>query len=300
MMEADTTTAPPPASLAIEPGLEPRQESLAFRTVIEPASARFSLNFRELWRYRDLLQLLVWRDISAQYRQSLVGFGWALFKPLFSLAVFVFAFGFVAGVTVQGLPYSVFCLSGMVLWSYFGNSLTLSSLSVVANGPLLTKVYFPRLILPLTGLLSSLIEFAIQLVVLFLLMAFYRLWPGWGVLLLPVLVLGCMASTLSVSLWLTALNVRFRDVGHVVPYFVQMGMFLTPILYPLSRFPVKLQVLASLNPMTGVVETFRWALLGMAAPDWGLVSLSFLAVALLLGSGLVFFRRVEKTFADVI
>ena len=162
------------------------------QTIIEPTAPLFRLNVNELWRYRDLLQLMIWRDISAQYRQSLVGFGWALFKPLFSLATMVFAFGYVAGMRVDGAPYSVFCLSGMVLWSYFSNSLTLSTASVVINANLLTKVYFPRLILPLTSLLSGLVEFSIQFVVLLILMAYYHIWPSWGLLLLPLLILGCM------------------------------------------------------------------------------------------------------------
>jgi homopolymeric O-antigen transport system permease protein len=270
------------------------------QTVIEPSAPLFRLNLHELWRYRDLLQLLVWRDLSSQYRQSVVGFGWALFKPIFSLAIFVFVFGYVAGISVEGLPYSVFCLSGMVLWSYFATSLTLSTASVVTNGGLLSKVYFPRLILPLTSLLSGLVEFAIQLAVLFVLMAYFQIWPGWGLLLLPFLILACMASVLSVSLWLTALNVRFRDVGQIVPYFVQMGMWLTPIVYPLSKLPARIRPFAALNPMAGIIEMFRWAILGTSAPDWTSIGVSFAVVALLLVSGLYYFRRVEKTFADVI
>jgi lipopolysaccharide transport system permease protein len=270
------------------------------RIVIEAIDSSLSLNLPELWRYRDLLQMLVWRDITAQYRQSIVGYGWALFKPLFSLAIFVFVFGFVAGIQVEGLPYSVFCLSGMVLWSYFASCLTSSTASVVAGGGLLSKVYFPRLILPLTSLLSGLVDFAIQLPILFILMAYYRIWPGWGALLLPVFVLGCMISVLSVSLWLTALNVRFRDVGHAVPYFIQMGMWLTPIVYPLSRLPAQLRPLAALNPIAGIIETFRWAVLGMSAPDWTSVAISFAMVLVLLVSGLYYFRRVERSFADII
>ena len=270
------------------------------QTIIEPTAPLFRLNLRELWRYRDLLQLMVWRDLSSQYRQSLVGIGWALFKPLFSLAIFVFVFGYVAKLEVEGPPYSVFCLSGMVLWSYFSSSLGLSTVSVVSNGNLLTKVYFPRLLLPLTGLLSALVELAIQLVVLFLLMAWYQIWPGWGVLLLPPLIVGCMAAVLSVSLWLTALNVRFRDVGQIVPYFLQMGMWLTPIVYPLTKLPKSIRPIAALNPMAGIIEMFRWAILGMDVPDWTSISISFSVVAVLLITGLYYFRRVEKTFADVI
>lgn len=274
----------------------------ALRTVIEPITAGIHLNLLELWRYRDLLQLLVWRDVTAHYRQSIVGFGWALFKPIFALAIFVFVFGRMMEMekVTAPVPYSLFCLSGLVLWSYFSNSLMLSSSSVVANSNLLTKVYFPRLVLPLTGVVSSLVDLSIQLVVLFLFMAYQSFWPGWGVVLLPILVLACMLSTLSVSLWLTALNVRFRDVGHVVPYFVQMGIFLTPVIYPIERISPKLQFLAALNPMSGVIEIFRWALFGTQAPNLQLIALSFSIVALLFVTGLYYFRRVEKTFADVI
>lgn len=271
-----------------------------FQTVLGAKPPSFSVNIRELWRYRDLLQQLVWRDISALYRQSIIGIGWALFKPIFALIVFVFVFGSVVGIQIDNLPYSVFCLSGMVLWSYFATGLMQSTASVVANSNLLTKVYFPRLILPLTSLFSGMVELAIQLLVLFLLMAYYQIWPGWGLLLLPLIIAGCMASVLSASLWLTALNVKFRDVGHAVPFLVQMGMWLTPVVYPLSRVPAAVRPLAALNPMSGIIEAFRWAVLGSAAPDWTLVAISFAVVVSLLLSGLYYFRRVEKTFADVI
>jgi lipopolysaccharide transport system permease protein len=288
------------SSLAVAETARSEGSHRMIRKVLDGSPAGFGLKFRELWRYRDLLQLLVWRDVSSVYRQSIVGFGWALFKPIFSLLVFIFVFNYVAGVKVEGMPYSVFCLSGMVLWSYFASGLIQSTASVVHNGGLLTKVYFPRLILPLTSLFSGLVEFGVQLVLLFLLMAYFRIWPGWGLLLLPLLILGCMASVLSVSLWLTALNVRFRDVGYAVPFLVQMGMWLTPIVYPLSRVPAAVRPLTSLNPMSGIIETFRWAILGTTAPEWITVAGSFAVVLLLLSSGLYYFRRVEKTFADVI
>jgi lipopolysaccharide transport system permease protein len=270
------------------------------RTVIEPPAAFPSLNLRELWRYRDLLLLLVWRDISAQYRQSVLGFGWAVFRPLFTIAVYTTVFGVVARLPSEGLPYALFCLSGLVPWTYFANCLTGTSGSVVAQSGLLTKVYFPRLILPCASLLSNLVDFALQFLVLLALMGFYGMMPGWSLLFLPVIMLACMAAALSVGLWLTALNVRFRDVGHAVPFFVQMWMWLTPIVYPSSELPAPLRLPAALNPMYGVVETFRWALLDTAPPDWTMIAISFTVVALLMAGGLYYFRSVERTFADVI
>jgi lipopolysaccharide transport system permease protein len=277
-------------------------------TVIEPATGIVPLNLAELWRYRDLLLVLVWRDISANYRQSVVGFGWALFKPVFTLVVFSLILGRVANIQ-QGieLPYPLFCFAGLLPWMYFAACLQGASNSVVSGGYLVTKVYFPRLILPLTSAVSGLMDFAIQFVLFLgiILVMSWRGWYdgglGWGVLLAPVFVLLCMVVALSVGLWLTALNVKYRDVGQLVPFLIQMWMWLTPVAYPSSMVPEGWRLLYGLNPMTGVVETFRWALFPKAVPpDWGMVGVSMTVVAVLFVSGLYFFRSVERNFADIL
>ncbi len=277
-------------------------------TVIEPPTGWTGLNLRELWQYRDLLLLLVWRDISANYRQSIIGFGWALFKPIFSMVVFTLVFKEVANIDYQNtVPYPLFVLAGLLPWMYFSTSLAGSSQSVVGGSGLLTKVYFPRLILPLTSVLSGLLDFAIQFVLLFVVWAvlFVRNpnvpQPGWGLLLTPVFLVLCAAAALSVSLWLSALNARFRDIGHLVPYLLQMWMWLTPIVYQSSKLAgSRWRVVFWLNPMTGIIEGFRWSLFGEPQPDWGLMAVSFGVVLMLFVGGLFYFRRVERTFADVI
>jgi lipopolysaccharide transport system permease protein len=270
------------------------------RKVIEPPSGWPALNLGELWRYRDLLLLLIWRDISANYRQSVIGYGWALFKPVFSMVVFTLIFGKVANLPSDGLPYPLFCYGALLPWLYFSGCLTGSSNSVVQSSHLLTKVYFPRLILPLTSVASGLVDFAVQLVLLAGLMAWYRVVPGWGVLLVPVFVVLCVVTALSVGLWLTALNVKYRDIGHLVPFLAQMWLWLTPIVYPSRLVPEKWRLVFGLNPMTGVVDGFRWALLGSAAPDWRMMGVSLSVVLVLFVSGLYYFRKVERTFADLI
>jgi lipopolysaccharide transport system permease protein len=275
--------------------------------VIEPPAGLVGLNLAELWRYRDLLLVLVWRDISANYRQSLIGFGWAVFKPVFTLAVFTLVFGKIANLPSDNIPYPLFCFAGLIPWLYFATCLQGTSQSVVGSGYLVTKVYFPRLILPLTNVVSGLMDFGIQFVLFLGMVLWYRFvlnegpGLGWGVLLVPCLVAMCMLVALSVGLWLTALNVKYRDIGQLVPFLIQMWMWLTPVVYPSSMVPERLRLLFGLNPMTGVVETFRWALFpGAAAPDWSMVGISFAAVAALFVGGLFFFRKVERTFADIL
>jgi lipopolysaccharide transport system permease protein len=276
-------------------------------TVLEPAVGLARLDLTEVWRYRDLLFVLVWRDISANYRQSIIGFGWALFKPIFSLMVFTLIFGKVANMPSDGIAYPLFCFAGLLPWMYFATCLQGTSQSVVGGGYLVTKVYFPRLILPLTSAVSGLVDFSVQFVLFVGMILWYTIqgWHpdglGWGFLLVPVFLLLCMVVALSVGLWLTALNVKYRDVGQLVPFLIQMWMWLTPIVYPSTLVPARWRLLYGLNPMTGVVEGFRWALFPQAtAPDWGMVSLSLTVVAILFVGGLYFFRSVERTFADVL
>jgi lipopolysaccharide transport system permease protein len=272
--------------------------------IIEPPSGWPSPNLGEVWRYRDLLTILIWRDISANYRQSVIGYGWALFKTLTQTGVGTLVFGVLAEMrTTTEVPYALFCFVGLMPWMYFSSCLTGSSNSVVGSAYLLTKVYFPRLILPLTSLGSGLVDFAIQFALLLVLLPLFGRIPGLTIFLAPFFLLACMAAALSMGIWLTALNVKYRDIGHMVPFLAQLWMWLTPVLYPGRLLREKLGIwgwAAGLNPMTGVVEGFRWTVLGGDSPDWELMGVSFAVVLVLLVGGLYYFRHTERTFADLI
>ncbi|MFG0334363.1 MAG: ABC transporter permease [Maioricimonas sp. JB049] len=269
-------------------------------TVVEPPGRWVGLDLPELWRYRDLLKLMIWRDITARYRQSVAGISWAVIKPVTSMLIFSFVFGRVAGIQSDGGPYPLFVFSALLPWMYFSGVLGAVTNSVVSSGALLKKVYFPRLILPLTGVVTCLVEFLIQLVVLLLIMVWYRHVPGWQILAAPLFVLVAAVTALSVGLWLTALNVKYRDIGQAYPFAIQAWMWLSPVVYSSSAIPEHLRMLYGLNPMVGVIEGFRWSFLGTTVPDFRLMTASFAVVVLLLVSGLYFFRRTETTFADVI
>jgi lipopolysaccharide transport system permease protein len=260
-----------------------------------------------VWHYRDLLFLLIWRDISANYRQSVIGYGWALFKSVTQTAVGSLVFSVIAGMQGKpGIPYPLLIFVGLLPWMYFSSCLGGTSNSVVGSSALLTKVYFPRLILPLTSLGSGLVDFGIQFVILMIVLPFFVGMPGWTILLAPLFVIACMLTALSVGLWLTALNVKYRDIGQMVPFVTQLWMWLTPVYYLSENLRSKMGDwgwLLGLNPMAGVVEGFRWAMLGSAGiepPDWGMMAVSFTVVVVLFVSGLYYFRRLERTFADVI
>jgi lipopolysaccharide transport system permease protein len=276
--------------------------------IIEPPSGWPSLNLIEVWNYRDLLFMLIWRDISANYKQSVIGYGWALFKSVSQVAVGSLVFNIIAGMSGKpGIPYPLLIFVGLLPWIYFSGCLAGASNSVVSSSALLTKVYFPRLILPLTSLGSGLVDFAIQFALLMMVLPFFVGVPGWPILLAPLFVVACMLTALAVGLWCTALNVKYRDIGQMVPFVTQLWMWLTPVYYLSENLQDKMGDwgwLVGLNPMAGVVEGFRWAILGSAPginpPDWTMMAVSFSVVALLFVSGLYYFRRLERTFADVI
>lgn len=305
----DTAASPGGSSSQnASPGADPAPR---YVLVLEPPSGWPSPNLAEVWRSRDLLAILVWRDISANYRQSVIGYGWALFKSLTQTGVGTLIFGVLAGMQKDtDVPYPLFCFVGLLPWMYFSNCLTGSSNSLVGSANLLTKVYFPRLVLPLTSVCSGLVDFLIQFALLLIVLLFMgRL--GWTILLAPLFLVACAAAALSVGLWLTATNVKYRDIGQVVPFVAQLWLWLTPVLYPSKLIKDKLHErgwdvwawLAGLNPMAGVVEGFRWAVLGGDAPDSSTLSMmavSFGMVAFLLVGGLYYFRRTERTIADTI
>jgi len=268
--------------------------------VIRPYTSLFALDHKAIWEYRELLYFLVWRDLKVRYRQTVIGIGWVILQPLMTMVIFTAVFGNFAKIPSDGLPYPIFIFSALLPWNLFANSLNRGSTSVVGNAQLISKIYFPRLLLPLSGILSPVVDFAVAFVILIGMMIWYGTLPTWGILALPLFMLLAILTALAVGLWLSALNVRYRDVGHTIPFLVQLWMFASPVAYPVSLIPEKWRLLYSLNPMAGVIEGFRWALLGGESPDFGVIAVSAVMVFALLIPGIVYFRYTERTFADVI
>lgn len=264
------------------------------------ASHRLQLNLKDLWDYRELLYFLVWRDIKVRYKQTALGAAWAVVQPVLTMLVFTIFFGRLAKVPSDGIPYPVFAYTALLPWQLFAFALNESSNSLVTNKNLLTKVYFPRLIVPMASVFAGLVDFAIAFVLLLGLMVIYHVRPSTAIAWLPVLLLMTVATALSVGLWLSALNVKFRDVRYLIPFLTQFWMFATPVAYPSSLVPEPWREWYGLNPMAGVVEGFRWAMLGKAGNPGLLVWVSVAAVVLLLTGGLYYFRRTEATFADIV
>lgn len=269
-------------------------------TVIRPAKGWVPLQLDELWEYRELLYFLVWRNLKVRYKQTALGAAWAVIQPFMTMAVFSIFFGRLAGVPSDGIPYPVFAYAGLIPWTYFSDSLTRASNSLVENEKMLTKIYFPRLFIPMAVVVAGLVDLAISFLLLIALMWWYDLTPTGAVWAVPLFIFITAVTALSVSLWLSALNVQYRDVRYVVAFVVQFWLFATPVAYPSSLVPEQWRLLYGLNPMAGVVEGFRWALLGETPVSGALLAVSFLAVLLLLASGLYYFRRMEETFADVV
>ena len=269
-------------------------------TVIRPSRGWVSLDLRRLWEFRGLLYFLTWRDIKVRYKQTILGAAWAILQPLFTMVVFSLFFGKLAGIPSDNIPYPIFSFAALVPWQFFANGLNQSSSSLVANANLIKKVYFPRLVVPISAVLSGSVDFALAFVVLLGMMLFYGIVPTAAVVWLPLLLLLALVTSLGVGLWLTAMNVQFRDVRFAVPFLVNAWMFATPIAYPSSLLGEPWRTLYGINPMVGVVEGFRWALLGTETRPGPILLVSSLAAAGLLVSGAYYFRRMEKTFADVI
>ncbi len=268
--------------------------------IIEPRKSLLHLDLKAIWEYRELLFFLVWRDLKVRYRQTIIGIGWVVLQPLLTMALFTAVFGNFAKIPSDGVPYPIFTYSALLPWNLFASSLTRGTESVVGNAQLISKIYLPRLLLPISGILSPTVDFAISFVILAVMMIWFRTLPTWGVLALPFFLILALLTALAVGLWLSALNVRYRDVGHTIPFLVQLWMFASPVAYPVSLVPERWRVLYSLNPMAGVIEGFRWALLGKESPDFEVIVISSMMVTTLLISGVVFFKHTERTFADVI
>ena len=267
---------------------------------LEPSRGLVSLNLRDLWEYRELLYFLTWRDIKVRYKQTLLGATWAIIQPFFTMVVFSLFFGKLAGVPSDGIPYPLFSFAALVPWTFFAYSLSQSANSLVGNANLIQKVYFPRLVIPVSSVLSGAVDFFLAFGVLLGMMLFYGFWPGWGILWLLPLLLLILVTALSVGLWLAALNVEYRDVRYTVPFLTQFWLFATPIAYPSSLLPEPWRTLYGINPMAGVVEGFRWILLGVPQAPGPMIFASALVSLVLLVGGIFYFRRMEKTFADLI
>jgi len=268
--------------------------------IIWGSESSWNLPLRELWQYRELVYFLTWRDIKVRYKQTILGVAWAVAQPLFIALTLSLFLGHLAKVPSGGVPYPVFAYTAMVLWQLFAHALTEASNSLVANDRLLTKVYFPRLVIPISAVLGGLVDFVIACFVLIPFLAFYRIVPTAAVLLLPLFVLLAALIAFGAGLWLSALNVQYRDVRYTIGFLVQLWFLATPVAYPTSVVPEPWRAWYGLNPMVGVIEGFRWSLLGTGEPPGHLLAVSVAAIAVILGSGLYYFRRMEATFADVI
>lgn len=291
LTEADTIASIPSTS-------QPEEQPYLH---IKPSKGWVSLQLRELWKYRELLYFLTWRDIKVRYKQTVIGAAWAILQPVMTMIVFSIFFGGLAKIPSDGVPYPIFSYAALVPWTFFAYGLGQASNSLVGSSNLIKKIYFPRLIIPLSSVLSGVLDFLLAFAVLIVMMLMFGIVPTVNVIWLPLLLLLAMVTSLGVGLWLSALNVEFRDIRYIIPFLTQFWMFLTPIVYPASLIEnPTIRALYGLNPMTGVVEGFRWALLGTDTAPGGVILVSSTAAVLLLISGAFYFRRMEKNFADVV
>ncbi|OPX94105.1 MAG: Teichoic acid translocation permease protein TagG [Syntrophorhabdus sp. PtaB.Bin027] len=266
---------------------------------IRPPKKWVPINFRELWQYHELLYFFTWRDVKIRYKQTALGFLWAIIQPLFMMVIFTLFFGNLAKIPSEGIPYPLFNFAALLPWTLFAEGLLRSTTSMVSNANIMTKVYFPRLIMPISGILSPLVDFAVAFVILLLMMAFFGFLPTIAIVLLPAFILLAVLTSLSVGLWLSALNVKYRDFQYTIPFLIQIWLFASPVVYPSSMLPEQFRLLYGLNPMAGVIEGFRWALLGTNPPE-AMIMVSVGVVILLLVGGLFYFKRMEQYFADVV
>jgi len=269
-------------------------------TRIAPVRGWLEVDWEEIWQYRELIYFFVWRDLKVRYKQTAVGAGWAVLQPLMTMAIFTLFFGKLAKIPSDGIPYPIFFYAALLPWTYFATALSSSTSAITDNQRMITKVYFPRIILPLASVVSGLVDFAIGFVLLIGLMFYYGVAPAIALLWLPVFLLLAVVTALAAGLWLAAWNAIYRDVRYVIPFLIQLWMFASPVAYPSSLIPTQWRWLYGLNPMAGVIEGFRWALSGQGAPPGQMMVVSTATVVVLLVGGLLYFQRVEGTLADVV
>lgn len=309
------TQTKPESALAAAEGGQPSAESavlLQNRTkdsiersasrlvLIRPQRGLFSLNLGAVWEYRELLYFLIWRELKVRYKQAAVGAVWAIVQPVIALLIFTAVFGYFAKIPSDGLPYSLFALAGLLPWNYFAESMRRAATGLVDDADLVRKIYFPRLIIPLAAVCSPLVDLALSFSVLGALMAWHGVVPTWNVLCLPLFLVLAQMLALAMGLWLGPINVRFRDIKHTLPLVIQVWMYASPVVYPTSLVPEGYRWIYSLNPMVGVIEGVRWTLLGTARPDFQAIVIGAIVIVFVLVSGLVYFTKAERNFADVI
>jgi lipopolysaccharide transport system permease protein len=269
-------------------------------TTIRPAPRWPHLDVSELWQYRELLGTLVWRDVAVRYKQTSIGVSWAILQPFLTMVVFTFVFGRFANFPSKNVPYPIFTYSALLPWTFFASAVGLASASLVSNRGLVTKVYFPRILLPLAGVAVPIVDFFLAFTVLIGLMAWFQVWPSWAIVLAPAFLAMAFLTALGVSLFLTAVNVRYRDVPYAIPFVLQIWLFLSGVVYAITSLPEKWQWVLALNPMTAVIAGFQWGVIGTARPEPGKTLVSIAATAVVLVAGLWYFRRSEPRFADTI
>jgi lipopolysaccharide transport system permease protein len=268
--------------------------------ILRPSRGWRSLNLGELWKNRELMYFLTWRDIKVRYKQTVLGASWAILQPLLSMVVFSIFFGGLLNVPSEGVPYPVFSYAGLLPWGVFAKALNDTSRSVVANRAMITKIYFPRMLIPLASVLSGLVDFSIAFVVLLGMMWYFHIPPTANIWTLPLFLILALITALGVGMWLSALNALYRDIGYIIPFLTQFWFYITPVVYPASEIPEGWRYLYALNPMVGVVEGFRWALLDTTTPPGPLIAVSAAIAILILITGMFYFRRMERTFADMV
>ena len=276
------------------------RESAPTITIIEPKKGWVPVDLKEIWHYRELLYFLTKRDIKVRYKQTILGGLWAIIQPVFSMIVFTLFFGKLANIPSDNIPYPIFVYIGLLPWTYFSNAVSASGNSLVGSANLITKIYFPRLIVPTSAALGGLLDFFIAMIVLAGLMIYYQFLPGLGIFIFPFLIVLTFLCALGVGLWLSALNVQYRDIRYAIPFLIQIGIFLSPVIYPVSLVKGKYQWLLALNPMGGIIHAYRSSLLGHQSIDWLLLSISAGMIFVIFFSGLFYFRRMERTFADIV
>jgi len=287
-------------TISIDTASTSRPTRSATTVVIRPGRGLFDLDLASLWEFREILYFLVWRDIKLRYKQTAIGAAWAILQPLATMAIFTVIFGHLAKIPSDGLPYAIFSFTGLLPWTYFSQAIARSGASVVGDANLIKKVYFPRLLIPIAAVLSPLVDFLISFVFLVGMVAWFGVRPGWNMVALPFFLALAMIAALATGLWLSALNVKYRDVGHTLPFLIQIWLYASPVAYSVTLIPEKWRLVYGLNPMAGVIEGFRWALLRTERPALGVIAMSAVVVLALLIGGVMFFKHLERSFADIV